>query len=187
MLRRFFARRGVPLSITSDNAPTFTLGESILVDCLRNIRNDPEISKVVSNHEIDWKYITPYAPWQGGVYERLIKSVKWSLFKSLGRRVPTFEEMLTNIIEVESILNTRPLVYVESGPNADQILRPIDFLQNRFEIPFPLNVKEMDDDDPAFIPAEERVLLQTKMQVVEAIQTSCEMAAMAKAVPDLVT
>ncbi|KIH64633.1 hypothetical protein ANCDUO_05056 [Ancylostoma duodenale] len=30
MLRRFFGRRGLPNSITSDNAPTFALGETIL-------------------------------------------------------------------------------------------------------------------------------------------------------------
>ncbi|KIH44113.1 integrase core domain protein, partial [Ancylostoma duodenale] len=130
VLRRFFARRGVPVSITNDNSPTFTLGETVLEDCRRNIRSDPTISRMISDREIEWKYITPYAPWQGGVYERLIRSVKLILYKTLGKKTPSYEELSTAVIEIEAMLNTRPLLYVDSGPNAEQILRPIDFLQN---------------------------------------------------------
>ncbi|KIH54674.1 His(2)-Cys(2) zinc finger [Ancylostoma duodenale] len=41
MLRRFFARRGVPQSITSDNALTFDLGNSILQESIQVAQNDP--------------------------------------------------------------------------------------------------------------------------------------------------
>ncbi|WKY01360.1 hypothetical protein Q1695_015398 [Nippostrongylus brasiliensis] len=34
-LRRFFARRGAPRTITSDNAPTFTLGDEVLAQCFQ--------------------------------------------------------------------------------------------------------------------------------------------------------
>ncbi|KIH51421.1 integrase core domain protein, partial [Ancylostoma duodenale] len=164
VLRRFFARRGVPVFITSDNSPTFTLGETVLEDCRRNIRSDPTISRMISDREIEWKYINPYAPWQGGVYERLIRSIKLALYKTLGKKTPSYQELSTAVIEIEAMLNTRPLLYVDSGPNADQILRPIDFLQNEFEIPFPLNTAGEDDEDPTYHPADERVTLQSKMQ-----------------------
>lgn len=69
----FFLRRGAPLSITSDNSPTFALGDSILSECFQNAKDDPMVSKKISSRQIDWIYITPYAPWQGGAYERLIE------------------------------------------------------------------------------------------------------------------
>ncbi|VDM85426.1 unnamed protein product, partial [Strongylus vulgaris] len=79
MLRRFFGRRGVPKSITSDNAPTFLLGETILAECIGNLEQ--------------YKQVTPFAPWQGGFYERLVKTVKHSLYKTLKKSYPTFEEI----------------------------------------------------------------------------------------------
>ncbi|KAK6728554.1 hypothetical protein RB195_005910 [Necator americanus] len=174
VLRRFFARGGVPVSITSDNSPTFTLGETVLEDCRRKIRSDPTISRMISEREIEWRYINPYAPWQGGVYERLIRSVKLALYKTLGKKTPSYEELSTAVIEIEAVLNTRPLLYVDSGPNAEQILRPMDFLQNEFEIPFPLNSAEGDGEDSTYLPADERVAFQSKIHVIRALKTSCE-------------
>ncbi|KAK6747886.1 hypothetical protein RB195_000844 [Necator americanus] len=69
MLRRFFfARRGIPQSITSDNAPTFELGETILNESIRAAESDPTVATELSDKAIDWKHITPYAPWQGRFY-----------------------------------------------------------------------------------------------------------------------
>ncbi|KIH63822.1 hypothetical protein ANCDUO_05875 [Ancylostoma duodenale] len=113
MLRRFFARRGIPITITSDNSPTFTLGESILSEYSHHSLNDSAIAKEASTREIEWKYITPFAPWQGGEYERLIRSVKLALHKTLGKSIPSREELYTVVIEIEAMLNTRPLLYVE--------------------------------------------------------------------------
>ncbi|KAK6735466.1 hypothetical protein RB195_018588 [Necator americanus] len=45
MLRRFFARRGVLRSITSDNAPTFDLDNTILQENIKAARNDPAIMR----------------------------------------------------------------------------------------------------------------------------------------------
>ncbi|VDO43858.1 unnamed protein product [Haemonchus placei] len=175
MLRRFFARRGTPSTITSDNAPTFTLGDSVLQDCIKKVQNDPKIAKMVSNNEIRWKYITPFAPWQGGVYERLIRSVKLALFKFQGRSVPSHEELLTVLTEIQAMLNTRPLVYTESGPRENSTLRPIDFLQNNFEVPLYSNSSSEPSEDPAYLSAKERITLQSKAQVIEALKSSCEM------------
>ncbi|EPB77217.1 hypothetical protein ANCCEY_03667 [Ancylostoma ceylanicum] len=58
MLHRFFARCGLPEAITSDNAPTFTLGETILGECLCAIKNDPAVERTITNREIQWKHIT---------------------------------------------------------------------------------------------------------------------------------
>lgn len=49
------------------------------------------------------------APWWGGVFDRLVKSVKRCLKKTISGARLTYEELLTVIIEVEVILNCRPL------------------------------------------------------------------------------
>lgn len=172
MMRRFFARRGVPKSITSDNAPTFALGEVILSEGLRRAKDDPAITKEMSDRQIDWIYNTPYAPWQGGVYERLIQSVKLAMHKFLGRTIPTREELATLIIEIEGMLNTRPLLYVESEVETNRVLRPIDFLQNEFEVPPPFEVEDDLVGDPEYVTPAELLSLQTKSQAVKAIQSS---------------
>ncbi|KAK6730360.1 hypothetical protein RB195_007056 [Necator americanus] len=122
MLRRFFARGGVLRSITSDNAPTFDLGNTILQEDIQTARNDSAIMKEVGSREIDWRHITPYAPWQGGFYGRLIKTAKHSLHKILGSSIVSLEELSTIVFEFEALLNTRPLTFIANDFNNDRIL-----------------------------------------------------------------
>ncbi|KAK6764308.1 hypothetical protein RB195_024579 [Necator americanus] len=175
MLRRFFARRGVPRSITSDNAPTFDLGNTILQESIQAARNDPSIIRELSNREIDWKHITPYAPWQGGFYERLIKTVKLSLYKTLGGSKVSLEELSTIVIESEALLNTRPLTYIAKDFNNDQISRPIDFLQREVQLSYPLGYFSSDLQDPDYLPPPEAISVNTKKQAVMTLETSCQL------------
>ncbi|KAE9412730.1 hypothetical protein Angca_000448, partial [Angiostrongylus cantonensis] len=48
--------------------------------------------------------------WQGGL---LIESVKYSLYKTIGASKLSLEHLPTVIIEIEALLNTRPLLYVD--------------------------------------------------------------------------
>lgn len=52
------------------------------------------------------------APWWGGFFERLVKSVKRCLKKVVRNARLTYEELLTVLIEVEGVLYSRPLSYV---------------------------------------------------------------------------
>ena len=51
-------------------------------------------------------------PLVGGYWERLVKSVKRCLRKTLGRSILTFDELATVLVEIEATLNNRPLTYV---------------------------------------------------------------------------
>jgi len=53
------------------------------------------------------------SPLRGEFYERMIKTVKLALRKTMGRTSLTIEEMNTLLVEVESLINARPLTYVE--------------------------------------------------------------------------
>ncbi|VDL84271.1 unnamed protein product [Nippostrongylus brasiliensis] len=171
-LRRFFARRGAPDTITSDNAPTFILGEEALAQCFREAQNDPLIANEISARAIHWTYITPFAPWQGGVYERLIKSVKSALYRTLGRITPQKEELHTIIIEIEGMLNTRPLVYVEAEQEEQHVLRPIDLLQHSFKVAPPLSTTQDTNSDFDYEPTSGQPTSLTKKQLIEAVNSS---------------
>ena len=95
--KRFTARRGVPRLVVSDNGSAF---------------KSEELKRLLAEYSISWKYNVALAPWWGGFFERLVKSTKRCLKKSLGTARVTYEELLTVIVETEGILNSRPLTYV---------------------------------------------------------------------------
>ncbi len=107
-LKRFVGRRSTPSLFISDNAKCF-IGK--------------ELKSFLSANEIDWKHILEVSPWWGGFYERLVKTVKRSLRKVLRRTTATYDELLTIIIEIEAVMNSRPLCYQYSD-EVDEVLTP---------------------------------------------------------------
>lgn len=128
-LLNIFSRRGVPKSILSDNARTFTLGAKLIN---RNIveqqRPSTTFTELLAREAIDFHHITPLAPWQGGVYERIVGLVKNQLFKVIRRQVLDFFDLQHTLIRVEGLLNNRPISQDGSTPNDVVAVRPIDFL-----------------------------------------------------------
>lgn len=66
-------------------------------------------------------------PLVGGIFERMIKSAKRCLKKSIGRNCLTHDELLTLVVEVEAVLNSRPLTYI-SSEDAEEPLTPSHLL-----------------------------------------------------------
>jgi hypothetical protein len=118
--RRFVARRGYPAEVISDNALQFKTAKSVL--------NDPTVTTYASNHNVKWTFIPELAPWMGGFYERMIKIMKQAIRKSVGKTSLTLIQLQTIITEVESVVNSRPLVYVGSDFQSGKALSPSDFL-----------------------------------------------------------
>ncbi|KAK6764519.1 hypothetical protein RB195_024732 [Necator americanus] len=168
VLRRFFARRGIPSLIICDNAPTFSLSAEILGSVIK----DSSLNDVLSNNTIERKNITPYAPWQGGFYERLIKSIKHALYKCIGRAKLSFDNLTTIITEIEATLNTRPLTYQESDCDVFTSIRPIDFIQKNIEVTCSFENIDSDNVDPEYHPSTELASLETRRQTVKALQSS---------------
>lgn len=164
-LRRFIARRGVPDSITSDNAPTFLLS----AEMLNTDANKRQICSAVQN-------ATPYAPWQGGFYERLIKSIKHTLYKSLrGKPHNSLDSLTTVLTEVEACLNSRPLTYQGAEQNDYSSIRPIDFIQRDMDVILPHNFGAEDSaENPEYALPERLTALKTRKDAERAPKSSCK-------------
>lgn len=109
--RRFIARRGRPSIVYSDNGRNF-LGA---VNLLKSVNWD-QVQKSGTVENIKWIFNCPTAAWWGGFFERMVRSVKGLLLRMLGKSVVNYEELLTLLCDVESVMNNRPLTYVtESG------------------------------------------------------------------------
>ena len=140
--RRFVARRGTPMRVISDNAKTF-LSAAKQLSALFEM---PEVVKELSNRRIKWSFNLQKAPWWGGFFERLVGSVKRCLKKILGNASLTYEELLTVVVEVEAIVNSRPLTYV-SSEELEEPLTPSHLMFGRrlLSLPDPAN-KEIDPE-----------------------------------------
>lgn len=116
--RRFVARRGMPSKVLSDNAKTFHAAARHLTD-------------LFADKSPRWQFNTPRSPWRGGVWERLIRSVKQSLKKAVGNRNLSKIELETVLYEIESCINSRPLTYVSDDIDCLDVLTPSHFLLGR--------------------------------------------------------
>ncbi len=106
--RRFCARRGLPGTIISDNAKTFKSASKEI----RKLVRSPKLHEHLTSQGVKWKFIIELAPWQGGMWERLIRSTKRCLVKFIGRSLLTQSELGIILVEIESVINSRPLTYV---------------------------------------------------------------------------
>ncbi|XP_035455669.2 uncharacterized protein LOC118268519 isoform X2 [Spodoptera frugiperda] len=125
-LNRFIARRGKPKTIFSDNGTTFIGTCNELADILKQ-----DFSSVMANTGINFSFIPAYTPHFGGLWESAVKSVKHHLRRILGLAHLTYEEMSTCLIQVEAILNSRPLTPLSTDPSDLYPLTPAHFLIGR--------------------------------------------------------
>ena len=112
--KRFVARRGIPDLIINDNFKTF---------------KSAEVKKFMLLVGVTQKFILPASPWWGGFYERLVRSVKTCLKKTIGRALVTYEELQTVLCEVEAVINSRPLAYI-SEDDLDEALTPSSLIMH---------------------------------------------------------
>lgn len=97
------------------------------------------------SRRISWHFNPPYGAHMGGCWERLVKSVK-RILNGLLNNQTLYEDVLhTTLVEVEYILNSRPLFPISLDCKAQEPLTPNHLLLMRSNDSLPPGVFEKDD------------------------------------------
>ncbi len=134
-LRRFIFRRGTPTTIFSDNGTNFQ-GAREHIRELQKMMESPEtlqaISHFATSNDISWQHIPPRTPHFGGLWEAAVKSMKLLLRKNVAPHPLRYDELYTLVTEAEAILNSRPLLPLQTDDITDgSYLTPGHFLIGR--------------------------------------------------------
>ncbi|XP_062712313.1 uncharacterized protein LOC134289800 [Aedes albopictus] len=122
-VRRFVCRRGSPIEFISDNGTNFRGADRIL----RNQINSG-LTATFTNSCTKWSFNPPGAPHMGGAWERLVRSVKSGMEGAYSEGKLDDEGLQTLILEIESIVNGRPLTYLPLESAESEALTPNHFL-----------------------------------------------------------
>ena len=112
-LQHFVSRRGKPKEIFSANGTNFVGAERNIRELYQLLREKPLQNAVHAyclHQDIQWHFNPERAPHFEGLWEAAVKSAKSLLKKTVGLHKLTYEELYTGITQVESCLNSRPLV-----------------------------------------------------------------------------
>ncbi|XP_072766497.1 uncharacterized protein [Anoplolepis gracilipes] len=99
--KRFTGRRGICATLQSDCGTNFVGADA----------------QLRPKDNTTWRFNPPSAPHFGGKWEAAVKSTKYHLKRVLKDAIVTYEEMTTITIQIEAVLNSRPLCPLSEDVN----------------------------------------------------------------------
>lgn len=142
-LRRFIARRGKPYELLCDQGTNFRGGEKELRQAFAALH--PELQDQLASEQIRFVFNPPAAPHFGGCWEREIRSLKAALRVTIGAQTVSEEVLRTVLVEIEGILNSKPLGYTSSDIADPDPITPNCLLMGRRDTSLPQVVYEGPD------------------------------------------
>lgn len=91
------------------------------------IRQNREVLDYVQSKGTEWHFITPAAPFQGGIWEAAVKSMKHHLIRVMGTQKYSYEMLATLLAQAVACLNSRPICAMSDDPDS-RALTPAHFL-----------------------------------------------------------
>ncbi|XP_062704451.1 uncharacterized protein LOC134286794 [Aedes albopictus] len=125
-IRRFVRRRGSPVQIFSDNGTNFVGANRHLMQQIREI-ND-RCANTFTDAKTKWSFNPPASPHMGGVWERMVRSVKETMRALDDGRKLNDEILVTVLAETEWFINSRPFTYMPQECGNDEALTPNHFI-----------------------------------------------------------
>ena len=125
-IRRFVSRRGPPTEIFSDNGTNFQGASNELKKQMMNV--NLTCATTFTDAHTKWNFNPPSAPHMGGVWERLVRSVKEGLIALDDGRRLNDELLLTVLTDVEHLINSRPLTNMPQESADREALTPNHFI-----------------------------------------------------------
>ncbi|GFX30933.1 integrase catalytic domain-containing protein [Trichonephila clavipes] len=130
-LKRLCARRGRISTLMSNNATKFKGAAVELNRFIKLICNKNETLANYFAQKLSSGTLSLLAPNFGDLWEAGVKSFKRHLYRTLVDSRITFKEFETNLIQIESILNSRSLVPLSNNINKYEVLTPGHFVIGR--------------------------------------------------------
>lgn len=127
--RNFVARRGTPSVIYCDNGTNFHGAKNELDRSLADIDWN-RMQTHFESTQTEWKFNPPAAPHMGGSWERLVGSVKRGLRAVLPNGNLTDEVLRTFLMEIENVINSRPLTHVSLETSDAEAITPNHLLEH---------------------------------------------------------
>lgn len=172
---RFTTRKGRCLYLHSDNGTTFVGADNELARVLK------QWSTSFPTHELsrfgtEWRFITPAAPFKGGIWEAAVKSFKHHLKRVMGKQRMKKEEFVQIAIQIEGCLNSRPLWPVSDDPQDLQAITPADLVLGKPILSQPLAeyVAEEPDNRLSWFEKRQKIHQQLWSQWQETYLTSLQ-------------
>lgn len=139
---RFVSRRGNPMIIYSDHGTNFVASDRIMREA-NLLWADAKVQQYASCNFTQWKFITPGAPHEGGIWEAAVKSMKYHLRRVMGPQKYSYEGISTLLTSIEACLNSRPICALSDDPSDMQMLTPAHFLiGGQLKLPLPEESEE---------------------------------------------
>ena len=129
-LRRFNARRRNPKSASSDNRSNFIGADRELKDALSKV-DQKKIINELNENRIRWMFNPPKSSWMSGAMEAPVEITKRCLKAVVKDRLLHEDQLHTLLLEIESIVNSRPLTSVSDDIDDLEPLTPNHFLISR--------------------------------------------------------
>ncbi|XP_034934693.1 uncharacterized protein [Chelonus insularis] len=127
--RRFTGRRGVCRTLHSDCGTTFQGADTLIRQLFKQgTQQFSQLAAVFAKDGTDWKFNPPAAPHMGGKWEAAVKSVKFHLNRTIGDSLFIYEELSTLLVQIEAVLNSRPLEPLSADSTDISALTPAHFL-----------------------------------------------------------
>ena len=137
-LIRFFSRRGRSRKLFCDCATTFIGAYNELTKSQEQL-NRTQIMQFTRKLDVEWCFNTPHASHHGGVWERIIRTIRKVIAAIIPPNVDMTDDQLTTYFcEAECIINGRPLTKCSDDINDESPLTPNHFLLLSDNVSVPL-------------------------------------------------
>ena len=123
---RFRARRPGVRQMYSDNGSNFSAAEKEIREEVK--KWNEKAAEELRLHGVEWTFSPPTSAHRGGIYERLVRSLKKHLTFVVQQDDLHVETLATAIAQAEFVINSRPLTHVGTDPRDERVLSPMDFL-----------------------------------------------------------
>jgi hypothetical protein len=128
--RRMTARRGTAKTMYSDNAKNFKSASKEIRNLYRSI-NWNAVKQDGVKKNIDWLFSIERAPHQNGACERLVRLIKNPLRVIIGSARLTKTQLSLILIEIEAVVNGRPLAVSTDDPSDWVPITPFELVNGR--------------------------------------------------------